>query len=873
VALLVGELRSVLDLDTTGFDKGLSSSESKFKQHSRVMGAQSKEISKQAGAGMAGAERSSFRLQGTLGKLGGVAGRASVGLGGIAKSAGIVGVAVAGIGGAVVGAGIKLGDYAGKLDLLKKKSATVFGSELGRVQTWAAANAHAMGLTKGEATGLAAGMSDLLIPMGFTRKAAADMSTQTVGLSGALAEWSGGTKSASEVTDILSAAFMGERDGLNALGISITQAEVDARLLANGQQNLTGKQKQQAEATATQALIMEKSVDAQNAYAKGAGSLARNTAESKARMKEMGETLATKAIPILLTVGKAVNEQVLPAIERFGGYLNENRFKIALFFIGIAEAVTGLVKFFGPAIQTMDRIYMGFVASMVHGAAEAFGWLPGIGPKLKDAAVKFDSFKAGREKTMNAMIKKSGEWNESLKKLKTETKLKADISDWETKLKAAKAQLADKNLTKERRAQLTATIKDLESKLGKAHTALDAGWITKQRIAKLTADKKPLDDRLAAAKRALENPKLTATKKATLTAEIGKLQRAVNAAQTKIDTLKGKTVSIEIKYTSGGVNLTTPSSVGRKALGGPIHGPGGPTDDRAGLYALSDDEHVVTAKEVHGAGGHQAVEAMRMRWAKGLATGGRAGGATFQSTYDAAAKRGAQRYASSFGSYGGAMRFASSQAGKNYGWGSSGPGTYDCSGFMSAITNYIRGKYPYSRVGSTGSFPWSGFARGAGAFMIGSRRGNPGHMAGTLMGMNVESRGGEGVVVGPRARGANNSLFGGNVWHLARLAAGGRAGDAPFDLLNSRGMHFDRSLRQVLGYAGGTSFVPRDGLAYLHRGERVTPAAQNRGLGSPLVIEIRSGGSQMDDLLVQILRKAVQTRGGDVQVVLGKRVR
>jgi hypothetical protein len=219
------------------------------------------------------------------------------------------------------------------------------------------------------------------------------------------------------------------------------------------------------------------------------------------------------------------------------------------------------------------------------------------------------------------------------------------------------------------------------------------------------------------------------------------------------------------------------------------------------------------------------------------------------------------------------MRFASSQAGKNYGWGSSGPGTYDCSGFMSAITNYIRGKYPFSRVGSTGSFPWSGFARGAGAFMIGSRRGNPGHMAGTLMGMNVESRGGEGVVVGPRARGANNSLFGGNVWHLARLAAGGRAGDAPFDLLNSRGMHFDRSLRRVLGYAGGTSYVPRDGLAYLHKGERVTPAAENRGLGSPLVIEIRSGGSQMDDLLVQILRKAVQTRGGDVQVVLGKRVR
>jgi hypothetical protein len=42
------------------------------------------------------------------------------------------------------------------------------------------------------------------------------------------------------------------------------------------------------------------------------------------------------------------------------------------------------------------------------------------------------------------------------------------------------------------------------------------------------------------------------------------------------------------------------------------------------------------------------------------------------------------------------------------------------------------------------------------------------------------------------------------------------------------------------------------------------------GGGGPAVIEIRSGGSKMDDLLVEILRKAVHVRGGDVQVVLGK---
>ncbi|WP_063023806.1 transglycosylase SLT domain-containing protein [Nocardia niwae] len=45
--------------------------------------------------------------------------------------------------------------------------------------------------------------------------------------------------------------------------------------------------------------------------------------------------------------------------------------------------------------------------------------------------------------------------------------------------------------------------------------------------------------------------------------------------------------------------------------GGPVRGPGGSRDDKAGLYRLSDDEHVWTADEVRAAGGHEAMYAMR----------------------------------------------------------------------------------------------------------------------------------------------------------------------------------------------------------------------------------------------------------------------
>jgi TP901 family phage tail tape measure protein len=64
-----------------------------------------------------------------------------------------------------------------------------------------------------------------------------------------------------------------------------------------------------------------------------------------------------------------------------------------------------------------------------------------------------------------------------------------------------------------------------------------------------------------------------------------------------------------------------------KAAGGPIYGPGTGTSDTAGLFRLSNGEHVVTAREVAAAGGHAAVSEWRRslvasRHLPGLASGG-----------------------------------------------------------------------------------------------------------------------------------------------------------------------------------------------------------------------------------------------------------
>src|SRR5688572_7437314 len=90
----------------------------------------------------------------------------------------------------------------------------------------------------------------------------------------------------------------------------------------------------------------------------------------------------------------------------------------------------------------------------------------------------------------------------------------------------------------------------------------------------------------------------------------------------------GKTVQI---YTSvlgsGGIaSAGRLAGGGRPFFSGPVVGPGSGTSDTAGLFALSDGEHVLRAAEVRAAGGHAAIFAMRRRLmrgaVKGLASGG-----------------------------------------------------------------------------------------------------------------------------------------------------------------------------------------------------------------------------------------------------------
>lgn len=101
---------------------------------------------------------------------------------------------------------------------------------------------------------------------------------------------------------------------------------------------------------------------------------------------------------------------------------------------------------------------------------------------------------------------------------------------------------------------------------------------------------------------------------------------------------------------------------------------------------------------------------------------------------------------------------------------------------------------------------------------------------------------------------------------------GGRGGLASGGILGAQGMLTGgiSGRRSILVGEQGPEMVELPfGSRVISAGQTRTALSKGGGGGGPMVLEIRSGGSRLDDLLVQVLQKSIRSRGGNVQTVLG----
>ena len=248
----------------------------------------------------------------------------------------------------------ELYNTATELEALGRKSDIVLWDFKAWVEEVANEVANSMWLTRNQFVWAASDIADILVPLQFSREEAARMSTELVTLSWALAEWSKWQYTATQMSEILQKAMVGEVEQLKTVGIVIDQSSKQYNERIKQIIETTGATKEQARALDIQRQIMEKSTDAQTAFTEWGGTLARQQAESTARMQEMKDMLAEALWPAFAEITKKVSDMIIKVTE------NEK----------VMKALTAIIQYLGDVI--IATIW--FIGLFIEGIGNLIDW-------------------------------------------------------------------------------------------------------------------------------------------------------------------------------------------------------------------------------------------------------------------------------------------------------------------------------------------------------------------------------------------------------------------------------------------------------------------------------------------------------------------
>jgi phage-related protein len=269
---------------------------------------------------------------------------------------------------AAVGAGIAMGTMAMDLEATNAKFETVFGDVASQMESYITDWQDLVPITESGARSIASGIQDLLVPMGFQRDAAEEMTEETMTLVGALTNFNSATHSAEDVAAAMQSALTGEYDSLKALGIQVDASTVKQKAMEMGLADANGEISSEAEAQALLALATEQSGDALAAF----------NEESLDSKTKMGLAMAS-----IQDAGAALGEAFLPFIEKGAELIKDFAEKIqemdpegkqmTLVIGGITAALGPLMMVAGNIIAFIPQLSAGFasISSALFGTAAA----------------------------------------------------------------------------------------------------------------------------------------------------------------------------------------------------------------------------------------------------------------------------------------------------------------------------------------------------------------------------------------------------------------------------------------------------------------------------------------------------------------------
>ncbi|OFK66588.1 hypothetical protein HMPREF2806_09565 [Corynebacterium sp. HMSC076G08] len=154
-----------------------------------------------------------------------------------------------------------------------------------------------VGVSGREYRELSANMGAMLKNMGMPMDEVADKSQNLVGVAADLAATFGGTTK--EAVESVTSLLRGETDPIEKYGVSIKQADIEARMAADGLDNLSGEAEKQAKAQTLLKLLTEQTASAQGQFARETDTAAHKQQVATAKYNDAKEAIGTALLPIM----------------------------------------------------------------------------------------------------------------------------------------------------------------------------------------------------------------------------------------------------------------------------------------------------------------------------------------------------------------------------------------------------------------------------------------------------------------------------------------------------------------------------------------------------------------------------------------------
>ncbi len=214
---------------------------------------------------------------------------------------------IGGAGGAIgVGFAVKL---AADAEEMQSKFEAVFKEMSADAEAFALGFASKIGRSVIDTKKQLSEFQDVLVPLGFARKEAAELSKTLIATATDLASFNNTTDA--QASNALLKALTGQRENLISLGIVLRDVDIKAELLKRGQKDLTGEAKKQAVALATLSLIQANAADAMGDAERTSGSFTNRMKALQGVFKDTMATIGKAFLPVLTNLASKLTEVLM----------------------------------------------------------------------------------------------------------------------------------------------------------------------------------------------------------------------------------------------------------------------------------------------------------------------------------------------------------------------------------------------------------------------------------------------------------------------------------------------------------------------------------------------------------------------------------